>query len=138
MLPHGKDMCCLSTVESWSDTDITCTSDSHLDKAHPLRRNDILETISGIEFAAQAMAVHIALTNAQHNQPGTFGYLGGIRDLIVHVMRLDVATIALNIQATLLINQGTNFMYAFRLTTDTYPLLSGRASIFVQPPETQE
>ena len=107
MLPHGKDMCCLRTVESWSDTDITCTSDSHLDKAHPLRRNDILETISGIEFAAQAMAVHIALTNAQHNQPGTFGYLGGLRDLIVHMMRLDVVTSELNIQATLLISQGT-------------------------------
>ncbi len=97
-----------------------------------------METISGIEFAAQAMAVHIALTNAQHNQPGTFGYLGGLRDLIVHMMRLDVVTSELNIQATLLINQGTNFMYAFKLTTDHSSLLSGRASIFVQPPEAQE
>ncbi|GJL63034.1 MAG: hypothetical protein NPIRA04_16880 [Nitrospirales bacterium] len=137
MLPHGEDMCLLDEVQWWDESDIVCTTNSHLNKDHPLRHRDLLESICGIEYAAQAMGIHIALTAFKHKQTSLLGLLGGLRDVTMNVSRLDLCPKLLNIQATCVMNTGANFMYTFHITTEETSVLSGRASIFVQRPQDQ-
>ena len=61
LIPHQGTMCLLDTVERWDDTSITCTTASHRDATNPLRRDNQLEAICGLEYAAQAMAVHVGI-----------------------------------------------------------------------------
>jgi len=132
LLPHGETMCLLHAVESWDSSGIVCVAVSHCDHDNPLRRTDRLNSICGLEYAAQAMAVHVGLTSPLQDVASMIGYLGGIRDLHLQASRLDLYTSPLKIQANLLIGQGTNFMYPFQMTSEGIPLLSGRASIFIQ------
>jgi len=132
LLPHGETMCLLHAVESWDSSGIVCVAVSHCDHDNPLRRTDRLNSICGLEYAAQAMAVHVGLTSPLQDVASMIGYLGGIRDLQLQASRLDLYTSPLKIQANLLIGQGTNFMYSFQMTSEGIPLLSGRASIFIQ------
>lgn len=133
LLPHGEGMCLLHAVESWDSSGIVCVATSHRDHHNPFRRNQSLASICGLEYAAQAMAVHVGLTMPSIDAALAIGYLGGIRDLHLQASRLDVYDSPLEIQANLLIDQGSNFMYSFQMASEGKPLLSGRASIFVQP-----
>ena len=54
-------MCLLDAVLDWDDARITCRATSHADPANPLRADGRLGAANGIEYAAQAMAVHGAL-----------------------------------------------------------------------------
>ena len=63
LLPHGETMCLLHAVESWDSSGIVCVAVSHCDHDNPLRRTDRLNSICGLEYAAQAMAVHVGLTS---------------------------------------------------------------------------
>ena len=126
-------MCLLHAVESWDTSGIVCLATSHRDRDNPLRRNDGLDVICGLEYAAQTMAVHVGLTSPLKNVASAIGYLGGIRNLEFHTVRLDIYSSPLRILANLLIGQGSNFMYSFQMTSDGKSLLNGRASIFIQP-----
>ena len=134
LLPHGESMCLLHAVDSWDSSGIVCVAISHCDPENPLRRLDRLNSICGLEYAAQAMAVHVGLTSPLQDVSSAIGYLGGMRDIEFQAPRLDLFTSPMNIQANLLIGQGTNFMYSFHITSEGTPLLSGRASIFIQLP----
>ena len=132
MLPHGEDMCLLHEVRWWNDSAISCIARSHLDPHNPLRRDDVLESICGVEYAAQAMAIHIRLTNPDENMERKMGYVGAIRDMTMHASRLDELSNDLEITASVLITQGANYMYTFRLTALGEDVLKGRASVFIQ------
>ena len=80
-LPHGNDMCLLSSVEHWDASSITCLTSTHRDQNNPLQRQGLLGMISGLEYAAQAMAVHVGLTTDISEHNSSLGYLGAVRDL---------------------------------------------------------
>lgn len=132
LLPHGETMCLLDAVEWWDLSGIVCVATSHRDPNNPLRRNDRLHSICGLEYAAQAMAVHVGLTSPPQNISSAIGYLGGVRELQIGTSRLDTYPGPLSIYGDLLLSQGYNFMYCFKIVFDGKPLLSGRASIFIQ------
>ena len=54
-------MCLLDCVETWDEERIHCRASSHRAMDNPLRVCERLGTACGIEYAAQAMAVHGAL-----------------------------------------------------------------------------
>ena len=58
MIPHTGAMCLLDGVLQWDTSTIQCVSRSHRDAHNPLRIDGRLPTLCGIEYAAQAMAVH--------------------------------------------------------------------------------
>ncbi|MBA3614354.1 MAG: 3-hydroxylacyl-ACP dehydratase [Nitrospirales bacterium] len=130
-LPHGESMCLLSSVEYWDESSIVCESTTHREPHNPLFKNGKLDSICGVEYAAQAMAVHTGLTTFPTLLKGPLGFLGGIRDLKMAVSRLDQCPGNLVVRATLLLGQQTRFMYAFSMTSETVLLLAGRASIFL-------
>ncbi len=68
-IPHQGAMCLLDAVVDWSETAISCRAVSHADPANPLRADGRLGAAAGIEYAAQAMAVHGALLAAASERP---------------------------------------------------------------------
>jgi predicted hotdog family 3-hydroxylacyl-ACP dehydratase len=54
-------MCLLDRVVHWDSQRIHCRASSHRSADNPLRSRDQLSAACGIEYAAQAMAVHGAL-----------------------------------------------------------------------------
>ncbi len=129
-------MCLLSTVEHWDNSSITCCTSTHRDEKNPLQKHGMLEMLSGLEYAAQAMGIHVGLTRNISEHNASIGYLGAIRD--THIYRPTFQEIAedLTIEATLLLEQHLSFIYTFSIKADKDVLLEGRASIFIQGPET--
>jgi predicted hotdog family 3-hydroxylacyl-ACP dehydratase len=61
-IPHQGRMCLLDEVVSWSAERIRCRSSTHRAADNPLRAHGRLGIACGMEYAAQTMAVHGALT----------------------------------------------------------------------------
>ena len=132
LIPHHGTMCLLDRVEQWDDTSITCLTASHRDAANPLRRDNRLEAICGLEYAAQAMAVHVGLLQQGKDRRLAVGYLGAVKKLILQATRLDDVKGNLTVQATRLVGEVDCFIYAFRVSAERQELLEGRASIFLK------
>ncbi len=135
LIPHEGAMCLLDAVEQWDEIRITCRTGSHRNAANPLRRGNQLEAICGLEYAAQAMAVHVGILNEKTANQAVVGYLGAVRDLSIQVRSLDDVKTDLTIHAIRLIGDATTFIYTFRVSAENRELLSGRASIFLKYPD---
>lgn len=132
LIPHHGTMCLLETVEQWDDTGILCTATSHRHATNPLRRHNQLEAICGLEYAAQAMAVHVGLLEQRKERRLTVGYLGAVKNLMLRTARLDDVKENLTLQATRLVGETGCFIYTFRVSAERRVLLEGRASIFLK------
>lgn len=128
LIPHAGDMCLLSGVTHWDATHISCTAQSHRDKNNPLARDGRVYALSGIEFAAQVMAVHGGLTGLVGHRPRA-GLLVSLRDVKTRACYLSDYPGDLIIEAEQLIAGGNSATYAFRIVTGTEELLSGRAMV---------
>ena len=93
-------MCLLDHVVHWDSQRIQCRASSHRNKDNPLRSHDQLGTACGIEYAAQAMAVHGALLAPADASRPRAGYLVSVRGTTLHVPRLDDICADLDIEAT--------------------------------------
>lgn len=131
-LPHAGSMCLLDTVEGWDGSSISCRATSHRDPENPLRHMGRLEIVSGLEYAAQAMGVHVGLLNPDRPTQGLIGYVGGIRDVTFGVERLDDLPADLNVETRRVFDGQDSFMYQFTLTAGDRVVLTGRASIFLK------
>jgi len=134
-LPHGDNMCLLSSVERWNASSITCLSSTHRDQDNPLRRHGVLGMLCGLEYAAQAMGVHVGLTRNISEHNASVGYLGAIRDIQIHSQTFQQFAEDLTIEASLLLEQQMSFIYIFSIKVREAILLQGRASIFIQGQE---
>jgi predicted hotdog family 3-hydroxylacyl-ACP dehydratase len=61
LIPHAGTMCLLERVVGCDQTSIRCETRSHQNDNNPLRYKGRLSSVCGIEYAAQAMALHGAL-----------------------------------------------------------------------------
>ena len=132
LIPHHGSMCLLDRVEQWDDTSLVCTTASHRDRANPLRRDNQLDAICGLEYAAQAMAVHVGLLERGEERRLTVGYLGAVKNLMLRATRLDDVKGDLTVQTIRLVGEAGSFIYAFRVSVEQRALLDGRASIFLK------
>ncbi len=131
-LPHGDGMCLLSSVENWDASSITCLTSTHRDFHNPLRRQGVLVILSGLEYAAQAMGVHVGITRGISEINASVGYLGAVRQLKIGTHTFQQFTDDLTIEASLLMEQNKSFIYVFSIKVRETMLLEGRASIFIQ------
>lgn len=127
-IPHQGDMCLLDAVLEWSDAAIACRAVSHADPANPLRAGGRLGAATGIEYAAQAMAVHGALL-AGTDAPPRQGYLTSVRSVTLHAARLDDVAGPLDVRAERLSGDGNHILYHFSLDHAGRCLLEGRAAV---------
>ncbi|MGE5472128.1 MAG: 3-hydroxylacyl-ACP dehydratase [Bacteroidota bacterium] len=121
-------MCLLDAVVDWSETGISCRAVSHTDPANPLRANGRLGAANGIEYAAQAMAMHGALLAPAGEAPRQ-GYLTSVRGVQLHVARLDDLPGELAVQAERLSGDGNHILYQFSVSHAGRCLLKGRAAV---------
>ena len=139
-IPHKGRMCLLDEVLSWDARRIRCRSASHRTSDNPLRAHGRLGAACGIEYAAQAMAVHGALVAASaplasamstsvRGSAGTIGYLASVRNVALYVTRLDDLEADLIALAERVIGDGRTVLYEFSVWGAEQQLLSGRASI---------
>jgi predicted hotdog family 3-hydroxylacyl-ACP dehydratase len=128
LIPHAGAMCLLDEVVTWDGTRISCRSASHRDIANPLAEAGTLDAVCGIEYAAQAMAVHGALISPADGRPAS-GYLASVREVTCHVARLDRLAGDLDIEAEQLHAEAGRVIYRFALNSDGRALLSGRAAV---------
>ena len=133
-IPHHGRMCLLEEVLEWDARHIRCRAGSHRAQDHPLRSHGRLGIACGIEYAAQAMAVHGALA-AGAPAPGACGarseagFLASLREVRLHVVRLDDIESDLISQADLIAGDRGSALYEFALTGGGQRLLSGRATV---------
>ena len=127
-IPHQGSMCLLANVLEWSEQRIVCDALSHGDPANPLRAADRLGAATGVEYAAQAMAVHGALLAPTGAAP-TQGYLTSVRGLSLHVDRLDDLAGSLRVTAERLSGDARLILYQFHLHHGERCLIEGRASV---------
>ena len=127
-IPHHGDMCLLDAVTEWSDAAIACRAVSHADPANPLRADGRLGAAAGIEYAAQAMAVHGALL-AGTDAPPRQGYLTSVRSVTLHADRLDDVAGPLDVRAERLSGDANHILYQFSVAAAGRCLLEGRAAV---------
>lgn len=146
LIPHQGTMCLLDDVTDWSEADITCGASSHLSPDNPLRRNGRLGAICGIEYGLQAAALHGALVHglprSNHNAADTDavsgvptppgpGFLAALRDVTLHVERLDDRRFGvLKVTAKPEMQAAAGAIYRFVIASETgAPLVEGRGTI---------
>lgn len=137
LIPHEGAMCLLDAVISTDDDSIVCRAVGHRDAAHPLRDGGILPAICGIEYAAQAMAVHGALADkAAGNARGRPGMLAAARNVVLNVERLDDIADDLIVSARKLVADNGRLLYEFALHAGGRELARGRAAVVLGAGET--
>jgi predicted hotdog family 3-hydroxylacyl-ACP dehydratase len=137
-IPHQGRMCLLDEVIEWDAHHIRCRSGTHRAPDHPLRSQGRLGIACGIEYAAQAMAVHgalaaVTLADRAAAQAGSArseaGFLAGLRNVRLCVLRLDDIESDLICDVELLAGDRGSALYEFAVTSAAQPLLSGRATV---------
>ncbi len=129
-IPHQGSMCLLDQVVEWSPERIRCASSSHRAADNPLRDNQRLGIACGIEYAAQAMAVHGALLAGHDDRPRQ-GFLASARSVEFRVDRLDDIAADLDIVAERLSGDDNNVLYGFEIQAAGTVLLTGRAAVIL-------
>src|SRR5690606_26066703 len=114
LLPHTGAMCLIDTVVSHDPDRIHCRSHSHRAGHNPLRHHDRLSMAAGIEYAAQAMAIHGGLgrPSAPDAAPRA-GYIAVLSQVHWQPGRLDTAADPLEIHAEKITDTADGFCYRF-------------------------
>ncbi|HXA46154.1 MAG TPA: 3-hydroxylacyl-ACP dehydratase [Burkholderiaceae bacterium] len=134
LIPHKDAMCLLDEIVFWNDLYIRCTTASHRNPANPLRGPSGLLSVCGIEYAAQAIAVHGGLLQRQSAgfQAPSSGYLANAKDVRWTVDRLDDIASDLLVEAEQMISEGGRSIYAFNLSSDGRLLMQGRVAVVLE------
>jgi predicted hotdog family 3-hydroxylacyl-ACP dehydratase len=128
VIPHAGSMCLLDGVLECNAQRIRCISNTHRDTDNPLRSGNELSVFCGIEYAAQAMAVH-GVWGGQIDKKPRAGYLVGLRDVTCKTMRLDTLLDDLIIDAEKMMGDEARVIYQFTLHAGESEILSGRATV---------
>jgi predicted hotdog family 3-hydroxylacyl-ACP dehydratase len=128
-VPHQGSMCLLNAVDAWDQQHIECRASSHRAADNPLRAFGRLGAACGIEYAAQAMAVHGALLAPPDSASARAGYLVSVRGARLRVGRLDDIAADLQVQAQCLTHNNNHILYQFSVSAAGRLLLDGRAAV---------
>ncbi len=128
-IPHQGGMCLIDSVICWDEQSITCTTTTHQSMTNPLRLNGRLNTACGIEYAAQAMAVHGALLSSDKQSRPRAGFLVSVRGANIYCQHLDDKEQVLTVNAECLNKSEDNLLYTFSVKAENTLLLEGRAAV---------
>jgi predicted hotdog family 3-hydroxylacyl-ACP dehydratase len=132
IIPHKGGMCLWEEVIEWNAQRIRLRTFSHRDAANPLRSEDRLRAVHLCEYGAQAMAVHGGLRGAADGGAPKVGFLVALRNVVLHVARIDDLTDALECEAELLAESAASQQYAFRVLHAGAVVAEGRAAVMLQ------
>ncbi len=87
---------------------------------------------SGLEYAAQAMGVHVGLLDRDRQRESRIGYVGSVRDVTFTAAHLDEFASDLIVDASRMIEGDNSYMYRFTVACNGQTIVQGRASIFLK------
>lgn len=131
MVPHAGAMCLLERVVASDAQSIRCEADNHANTANPLRNARGLPVTAGIEYAAQAVALHAAL---QRESGGAVqsGALAVLSDVTWTVEQLDQLSGPLRVEATLIAGTAGGRQYSFAVSGGVGdPVLTGEMIVAI-------
>ena len=131
MIPHAGAMHLLDGVLSWDADRIRCLSRSHRDRQNPLRMDGRLSALCGIEYAAQAMAVHGVLAGNVGKRP-RMGFLASLREVNCGRATLDDLEGDLIVAAERLMGEESHVIYSFEVSVGEVEVLRGRAAVVLE------
>ncbi len=134
LIPHAGSMCLLDAVDTYDQQRIVCRASSHRAAHNPLRHSEQLSVQAGIEYAAQAVAVHGSLLARQHNPHAAprSGMIAVLTDVRWQIERLDTVNGDLTISAERLAELPQGLQYRFALRAAEQELLCGEMIIALQ------
>jgi predicted hotdog family 3-hydroxylacyl-ACP dehydratase len=133
LLPHAGRMRLIAEVLERNEQTIECRAINHRDADHPLRTEVGLPAVCGLEYGAQAMAIHGALIAGYQEKPRA-GLLVAAHELTWSIERLDTIASDLLIRATRLLGSAQQVAYGFEIReirAGAAALVSGRASVML-------
>jgi predicted hotdog family 3-hydroxylacyl-ACP dehydratase len=134
-VPHSGTMCLLQALHESSDSHVLCSTHSHRAADNPLRSASGLLSCNAIEYAAQAMALHGAMS--AQDKPPRGGRLASVRVVKLHVPRLDSIEGPLFVHAERLAGDDGQAIYEFTLRNEQQQaLVQGRATVLLKPRQT--
>ena len=126
-LPHTGRMCLLDRVLQWDEHRIRCSAVSHRDADNPLREGAGLATLAGIEYAAQAAAVHGALLRGE-TLPRS-GVLASLKNVIATRPWMHEIVEDIVIEANLLHSDPAGGIFAFAVFASEERILNGQFTL---------
>jgi predicted hotdog family 3-hydroxylacyl-ACP dehydratase len=133
MIPHKGAMCLWDEVIGWQEARIRLRTRTHRDTANPLRSESMLRAVHLCEYGAQAMAVHGGLRGAAAGGEPKAGFLVALREVQLHLARIDDLDGDLECEAELLAETPASQQYAFRIFHRGAQIAEGRAAVMLQP-----
>lgn len=137
LLPHAGKMSLLNKVICADEKKLTATAISHKEHDNPLRINGTLSTLNGIEYAAQAMALHGALSavySGSKNTPQS-GYIVAVRNIEIKLPFFPENAGELIIDVEKLMSNDNGFTYQFQINAqlkqEQNELISGKITVFL-------
>ena len=135
LVPHQGAMCLWDEVVGFDAHSIRLRAFNHRDAMHPLRHCHRLHAVHLGEYGAQAMAVHGGLLAREAGEGVKPGMLVALRDLTLHVGRIDDLPGALEAHAQCVMADASGSQYRFLITHEGAPLASGRTAVLHSLPE---
>ncbi|MBI1358762.1 MAG: 3-hydroxylacyl-ACP dehydratase [Alphaproteobacteria bacterium] len=129
LIPHSGAMRLIDQVVSAAGEEVVCTTRTHLSPDNPLRVNGALPASAAIEYAAQAMAVHAALSRGG---PPRRGFLVVASGVAWTADRLDQGDSTMEIRATRLASTGLGAQYAFDLSAGPGVQVTGTLTLSLE------
>ena len=131
LVPHKHAMCLWDEVLDWDAQRIHLRATNHRDPDHPLRSDGQLRALHLCEYGAQAMAVHGGLLAREAGGMARAGMLVALRDVRLHVSRIDDLPGTLEGTAELLAADEASQQYAFRIRHGDGVIAEGRATVIL-------
>ena len=126
-LPHSGNMCLLNRVIAANEQSLTAEAISHLDTSNPLIVDGRISAINGVEYAAQAMAIHGSLRSGKSHA----GYIATVRNIELNQEFLPQEQGSLLIQVEQLMSDDNGFSYQFQIHGHEQLILSGKITVFL-------
>lgn len=125
-VPHAGAMCLLESVRAWDRTRIDCLAQAPT-ADHPLAAAHGVPAIAGVEYAAQAAAVHGALVDGlARPRPGLLAKIAGVE---LSGPRLDRNAGRLEVHAELLAGAAGGCLYSFSVSDAGGCVVRGRLMV---------
>jgi len=132
LIPHAGSMCLIESVTAWDESQIECLVVNHTATDHPLRHLNRLSAVHLIEYAAQAAAIHGALSNESNGKKAEPGMLVAVRDCELLQETIDKLTNPLCVTARKKLANNDGLIYEFVIAaSDQTPLAKGRLSVML-------
>lgn len=130
LIPHAGRMCLLDRVLDWDEVSLTAETLTHRSPDHPLRSGEGLDAVHALEYGAQAMAIHAALSTGDGTRPGAeAGLLAASPRLRLEVERLDGFEVPLRVTVRRIFAQSSSLIYEFQVNAGNTRLADGEVIV---------